>query len=92
MMFLPQHMNHVLLLFEVIATVLSTTDLAWMSPTVDAVFVRMDNWMIPLVSMAAAVCSLLQEVGKSQRVATTMAQNTVVEKYFQLMNAIHASV
>ena len=49
MFLLPQHMNHVSLLFEVIITVLSTTDLAWMYPTVDAVFVRMDNWMIPLV-------------------------------------------
>ena len=42
-LFLSQHMNHVSLLFEVIVTVLSTTDLAWMYPTVDAVFVRMGN-------------------------------------------------
>lgn len=41
--FLPQLMSHVSLLFEEIVIVLSTTDLVWMSPAVDAAFARMDN-------------------------------------------------
>lgn len=43
MNFLPQHMSLVSLLFEVVATVLSITDLVWMSPTVDTVSVKMEN-------------------------------------------------
>ena len=43
MIFLLQLMSHVSLLFEEIVIVLSTTDLVWMSPAVDAAFARMDN-------------------------------------------------
>ena len=78
------------MLFEVIVTVLVTTDLVWMCPAVDAVFVIMDGWIIPLVLMVTVVVSLLLKV--VHKIAISMVYGADMDMYLKLTNATGVSV